>query len=339
MSNYTNQPYFFSSDLYLKTLAEVFFSNDTYEIKNSTVEDQTFRLLYVNNKPITSFPFLDFLIPFNTQDKAASTIPYIQRVALEEVVYQQEQTESTSLTHEDEQIAPFIALSSYPSWEQYMTSVKEKNSKFITDTARRLRKLETDYGQVTFNYKDLSEETFKKLVAWKSSHYDAFGGTTMFLDKRILTFFKALEKKGAVIISSISVNNTVIAAHLGAYDGTTLYSWIPSYDKTFAKYSPGRILLTMILEECYSQGIKTFDFLLGGENYKWYFATHFRPITSIGTMPFNQNILRSSQGIIKKTMLHISPSFFYRSKKVLILMASPFYSIRNQKNITHHATQ
>ena len=52
-----------------------------------------------------------------------------------------------------------------------------------------------------------------------------------------------------------------------------LYYLIPSYDKEFAKYSVGTLLLKEMIEKCFSTKIDTFDFLPGNEPYEFRWGT------------------------------------------------------------------
>ena len=64
-----------------------------------------------------------------------------------------------------------------------------------------------------------------------------------------------------------------------------LYSWLPAHDPRHASLGPGRILLKWLMAESRARGHREFDFLIGGEEYKWQFATHARVVGPIGTPP------------------------------------------------------
>jgi hypothetical protein len=60
------------------------------------------------------------------------------------------------------------------------------------------------------------------------------------------------------------------------------YYRLPAYDVEFGRYSPGRVLLRNLILAAYDEGATEFDFLLGGEPYKWDFATHTRILRAAG---------------------------------------------------------
>jgi hypothetical protein len=52
----------------------------------------------------------------------------------------------------------------------------------------------------------------------------------------------------------------------------------------------GQPLLHSLLEASWQQGDREFDFLHGGEAYKWHYATHVRLVTDCGKRPLKQQI-------------------------------------------------
>lgn len=69
-------------------------------------------------------------------------------------------------------------------------------------------------------------------------------------------------------ISCLYLNDKIISLHLGFYEKNTFFYLMPSYDLSFSKYSPGKILLHHLFDYCRKNNYKYFDFTVGNEDYK-----------------------------------------------------------------------
>ena len=60
----------------------------------------------------------------------------------------------------------------------------------------------------------------------------------------------------------------VVAVHAGMRSRRVLHWWFPTFDQTFAKYSPGIILLLRMAEALAAAGVRTIDLGKGDSQYK-----------------------------------------------------------------------
>ena len=69
--------------------------------------------------------------------------------------------------------------------------------------------------------------------------------------------------------------------------------WVFAYDHDPAlrKFSLGHQLLRSMLEQGFRLGHREFDFSIGNEDYKWFYATHARILGPIGTPPLRQRLM------------------------------------------------
>ncbi|MFC1806932.1 GNAT family N-acetyltransferase [Candidatus Omnitrophota bacterium] len=94
------------------------------------------------------------------------------------------------------------------------------------------------------------------------------------------------------ILSVLKLNAKPIAFHYGfIYTNKFFYS-IPTFDCDLAKYSPGIILLRHLVEYAFNNGFKEFDFLRGGEEYKFGWAN--RAKFNYKLVIFKKNIFTKS---------------------------------------------
>ena len=166
-------------------------------------------------------------------------------------------------------VAPFVPLST--SWDDFRASLRPK---VLKDTSRRMRRLQ-DRGPVTFELcEDLDSALamLDHLAVQKSARYETTGARGIFREFGMLEFLKdatrGLWNRGAVHITSLVQGGNPLAIHFGFQCGETFMHYMPSFDDRYAKYSVGRLLNFQLLEMCFRNGIKEFDFLPGDEAYK-----------------------------------------------------------------------
>ncbi len=290
---------FFSTDVYLQTLADVYFAGKNCRVVNARVENQLFRLLMVDGQPITRWAFLDFLQPLeNVRDDAADRdIGYLPKAVLRT----HEVTARPELPP-GEHPSPFIDWSRFESWSAFEAFVGARIGNLFPDSRRKRKKLERELGPIRFELDDRRPEVLEQCLVWKSSQYVATGLQDMFADPRNADLFRVLQKRGAVVVSSFSAGERLLAAHFGALADERLYWWVPAYDPAFGKYSPGRLMLEDLMKASLERKHREFDFLIGDETYKWHYATHNRVIGALGTPPLSLRLKTAAKQYAKKAL-------------------------------------
>ncbi len=101
---------------------------------------------------------------------------------------------------------------------------------------------------------------------------------SMFLHTKHKAFFRAwvhaLGPTGALRWTSMTLDNALVAAHLGLQDKKRTLWYKPSYSLDFSKASPGTLLMREAVAQAQREGAQVFDMTIGGEGYKGRFATH-----------------------------------------------------------------
>jgi len=96
-------------------------------------------------------------------------------------------------------------------------------------------------------------ETFLSLerASWKGEE-----GTALLSDPHDAAFVRRLLQnlaaQGNASVALLRVNGEAIAAQVLMYCGTTAYTWKTAFSATFAKYSPGTLLIDKITEELFA---------------------------------------------------------------------------------------
>ena len=170
----------------------------------------------------------------------------------------------------------------------HLEGLRSQHAKRFKNFRRLMNKLERECGEVEFVFGAPTELSLDRLLEWKSSQFMREG----FLDVitagnagPILTAVANLTADEGNSLSGfmtgLKINGELIAGHFGVRDETNFHPWISAFDPKFEPYSPGILLLYMIMTEMDAMGLKTYDLSTGHESYKKYFCNGYR---------FTQNI-------------------------------------------------
>lgn len=304
---------FFSTDVYLSSLAETYFPGREWRIELFDTRGKVFRLLRIEpDAVITAWPFLDFVEPLGEVPAGpVAELGYLPHVALGSM--RVEGRLSVPLEESEYHPAPYIDWSLFGDWAAFEAKVSERRGNLLPDSRRKRRRLEREVGPVRWVYDDARPETFERCVALKSAQYRANDLEDMFARPGNARMFRALREKGALVVSSLSAGDTLLAAHMAGWADDRFYSWVPVYDPAYARYSPGRLLFELLLRESFERGHREFDFLIGGEDYKWHYATHSRTIGPWGEPPLASRLEWAARRRVKRLL---SPRLLRLARKL-----------------------
>lgn len=88
--------------------------------------------------------------------------------------------------------------------------------------------------------------------------------------------FDRLGSQGWIRIAVMEIGERLIAWHLLFRCGKKLWGYMTAYDSEFARYSPGTMLISTIVDYAFTHGFTEYDFLSGEEPYKmqWVVGSH-----------------------------------------------------------------
>ena len=113
-------------------------------------------------------------------------------------------------------------------------------------------------------------------------------------------YHKAFESK-ALVLHKLQLGDKIVAYHLGFIKEGVFQYLMPTYSSDYAGQSPGFILLIGLINNCFSQGVKTFNFGSGEYEYKMWLSNYSRPV-------FKVTIKRSKLLYnVKKTLITLKP--------------------------------
>ncbi len=168
------------------------------------------------------------------------------------------------------------AVSIDGSWlDFYDSRVKPR---IRADSRRQLKRL-SQIGELKFMIaQDGNERNFltEVMIEQKRARYRAMEVKDQFVDSVNREFY--LRRNKATIgprphVSALKLDDRILAVHWGEIHHGRYYYLMPSHHPEWEKYSPGRLLLENLLQWCFAEGLKIFDFTGGGEAYKLEWAS------------------------------------------------------------------
>ena len=176
-------------------------------------------------------------------------------------------------------------------------------------TIARMRRVERQLGPLRFVLHDPGPGPLRQVFAWKSEQYrrsrypDVFAhrGTVELLERIHATQTETF----AGVLSTLSVGDRLVAAHMGMRSASVLHWWFPAYDPADAKFSPGMILLLELSRAAAEAGIRSIELGAGDEPYKALVANDGVPVAAGFVGP-------TSLAVLYRQFRHASSGFAAR---------------------------
>jgi CelD/BcsL family acetyltransferase involved in cellulose biosynthesis len=187
------------------------------------------------------------------------------------------------------QIAPYLELPEDPK------RVAESLPKGVRYDLRKGLERLAETGEVNYEVIRTREMALKVLPEFvevlRQREIDAERPSTREAREWFARYFAALLKGPAfdlVHFSRMSAGKVAVAYHFGFKYKGRLYWYKPTFDPTFAKAQPGKLLIKTIIESAVEEHIFEFDFLLGHEPYKFQWTKSTRSL--VDELVFSQTM-------------------------------------------------
>jgi CelD/BcsL family acetyltransferase involved in cellulose biosynthesis len=270
----------YSDPQFCQALQAAYYPNQSLELKPFVLGSRTWQLPTLNGQepmvmPPVANQFVDFYEPLAVSPAPLEALPQIRYLpkACHGIVSAQQWRDQHQQLEQSYRPAPAIWLEQLGHWKM------SKKGRL------RYRRLEKALGPVRFELNEPTPEVIAAGMRWKSAQYIRCGDVDLFALPAHVLLFKHLAESGLLMASSLRAGDRLLAVHLGLAKQGKLYWWVPSHDTDYNPYSPGKILLESAIQCCRDQGYEELDFLIGGEDYKWDYATHARLIGEMGVRP------------------------------------------------------
>jgi len=142
--------------------------------------------------------------------------------------------------------------------------------KFLSDTKRQIKKLNL-IGTISYKIATTTLEKERVLEFFFTNKAKQLEITNSwnYLKKDIYkNFLTKLFELNDAHLSFLSLNDKIIAVHLGYLKENKLIYLFPTYDRKYSNFSPGNILIIEMINNFFKNDGLEFDFTTGDENYK-----------------------------------------------------------------------
>jgi CelD/BcsL family acetyltransferase involved in cellulose biosynthesis len=112
----------------------------------------------------------------------------------------------------------------------------------------------------------------------------------------------ALARQGVLRLFVLECDGIVIAASVNFVQRDTMMAWVTTYDPDFGAASPGTILIMDYTRWSFDNGLRTVDFLCGGEAFKERFATESVTLNSVMGTRTLRGMLAERTDSLKRAM-------------------------------------
>jgi hypothetical protein len=294
---------FYASREYLDVVAETYFKERRTRVEDVRIGSAVLRLLVVDDRfVVTDIPFLDYHEPLRS-DEIGSPMREsgYARWVVRRVI---ERTEWDSAKFAGFEAAPFVDWSAFPTFDAYMTHLKSRQKSLIQEHQRRRRRLAETFGELTFSVDDKAPDVFELARRWKSAQLRETGATDWLSEPRNVAYLERAADKGLLLSSTLRAGGRLMSLWMGFIHDGVWSGWVFTYDPDpeLRKYCLGHQLLRSMLEESHARKHRQFDFSIGGEEYKWVYATHARVLGHAGRVPLQQRIMSFAKHNAKRAL-------------------------------------
>jgi CelD/BcsL family acetyltransferase involved in cellulose biosynthesis len=169
------------------------------------------------------------------------------------------------------EVAPLLELPS--SYEYYIKGLSKKNRH---ELRRKLKRIESLEGVNITKITDI-KELQSSLETFIALHKEGSPSKGRFWKKKGMSdFFQEVASRFSlqkwVELNLLFYEDRIMAALLNFSYADTIYFYNVSFNKDFARYSPGLFLFNHCIKQAISEGKRKADFLRGRERYKYYFG-------------------------------------------------------------------
>lgn len=171
-----------------------------------------------------------------------------------------------------EEVCPVIELPA--TWDDYLTQTLNKKQRH--ELRRKMRKAEQE-THVEWHWAERAEQLGADLETFIRLHRASHPDKEAFMDAHMQGFFRTTARlafeQGWLRLSVLSFNQQPVASYLCFDWAGSRMVYNSGFDlATYADLAPGIVLVGYMIEDAIQHGLKRFDFMRGGERYKFEFG-------------------------------------------------------------------
>ena len=200
-------------------------------------------------------------------------------------------------------VAPYIPITG--SYDDYLGGLSANER---SNVRRRRRKLiQGRSAEYTDFRSDDPQQVLKTLFELHQKRSAEKGIDSSFARTEVLAFFRDLLNRldpSHGWLRGIRCGGETVASFCGFVAGDKLSYYQLGYDPAWSEFSPGSVLLQETIREAFDRGMGEYNFLQGGEAFKYRWARQARPLYSVDLFNLSScgqvsRALRAAHSILK----------------------------------------
>lgn len=191
------------------------------------------------------------------------------------------------LSKRADEACPFIPLAEH-DWESFVSGLGQQHR---ANLRRKLRRIQRDFHMQL----DIAESEpqrarmLEELFVLHQRRWDGRGTSEAFQTPANRRFHHRVSRRmlerGWLRLFVLRLDETPAAGLYGLCRGQTFYFFQSGFEPTFAKYSPGLVMMGLSIKHAIAAGCTEYDMLHGTEPYKFLWAKETRALHRIECFP------------------------------------------------------
>lgn len=169
-----------------------------------------------------------------------------------------------------EDTCPILSLPG--TWHEYLRLLKKKDRH---ELERKIRKINREAQVDILRVKD-SNKIREGMEDFFLLHRASRQDKAYFMNDEMTSYFFSMAEffthQGWLNLSFLTANGKKVAAIIGFEYLDTLYIYNSGYQPYYSPWSPGIVLIGLLIKDCIERSFKKVDFLRGDESYKYNFG-------------------------------------------------------------------
>lgn len=166
--------------------------------------------------------------------------------------------------------------------DQFFTEQKRLYPKHDKKMRRLRRNLSRAHKTITVSYDDPDDAHLDRLIEIKQDQYRRTGRHDVLAAPWARTFVRKLRTargpRFRAVLTTLCIDGRFAAGAFNLCSDRVVHGWITAYEREFAEFSPGLMLVDEILGGMPARGLTLYDAGPGLEHYKKYHCNAMRPL-------------------------------------------------------------
>ena len=170
------------------------------------------------------------------------------------------------------------------NWDEFLDIQTQRWPKHFKKMRRLARNIERDFSEVEFRFDDVSDATFDRLIELKRAQFHRTGRHDVLAPewtKNLLQILREAEgPRFRLRLVSLHFDGRHAASELLLQSDKVMHGWITAFEHDYGQYSPGNLLVQLMLEEMAAKpsAPKIYDAGPGLDHYKRHYSNYQLPV-------------------------------------------------------------